>query len=215
MSVRMHETNVGNRLPPVCNMPATGMQHVRRDSDVRLWRCRFMIDVNRRGQPVKSPSAVRCRSSAALAMSAMWGRMYATIGEAAEAEAAAAAAAMRPGQPWTPPTLAGPPGPVTPPSLLPMVDPNRQFGGGRPLVWPRQAGEVARQSPHELLSGHGKSVKLMQDMFEEVRRLMVQTDLHLEAAMGRNVGNTLCPYPDNLPGAVQNMAGTFKVPYSL
>jgi hypothetical protein len=96
-----------------------------------------------------------------------------------------------------------------------MVDPNRQFGGGRPLVWPRQAGEVARQSPHELLSGHGKSVKLMQDMFEEVRRLMVQTDLHLEAAMGRNVGNTLCPYPDNLPGAVQNMAGTFKVPYSL
>ena len=139
---------------------------------------------------------------------AMWGRVYAAIGAAAEEEMAA----MPPGQP---PTLAGPPGPVTPPSLLPTVDPNRQFGGGRPLVWPRQAGEVARQSPHELLSGHGKSVKLMQDMFEEVRRLMVQTDLHLEAAMGRNVGNTLCPYPDNLPGAVQNMAGTFKVPYSL
>jgi hypothetical protein len=25
----------------------------------------------------------------------------------------------------------------------------------------------------------------------------------------------LCPYPDNLPGTVENMAGTFKVPYSL
>ena len=55
MSVRMHETNVGNRLPPVCNMPATGMQHVRHDSDVRLWRCRVMIEQHRPGQVPRAP----------------------------------------------------------------------------------------------------------------------------------------------------------------
>ena len=55
----------------------------------------------------------------------------------------------------------------------------------------------------------------MQDNFEEAIRLMVQTDLHLEAAMGRNVGNTLCARPEALSETVENMACTFKVPYSL
>ena len=57
MSVRMHETNVGNRLPPVCNMPATGMRHVRHDSEVRLSRCRFMIEQHPPAQLVKCPSS--------------------------------------------------------------------------------------------------------------------------------------------------------------
>ena len=137
---------------------------------------------------------------------AMWGNMYAR-GAAAEDPPA-----TPPGQPPTPP---GPPSPVTPPSLLPAVDPMRQFGGRRPLIWPRQVGELAPQFPHQLLSGHGDEVKVMQGNFEEAIRLMVQTDLHLEAAMGRNVGNTLCSRPEALRETVENMGCTFKVPYSL
>ena len=45
--------------------------------------------------------------------------------------------------------------------------------------------------------------------------MMVQTGLHLEAAMGRNVGNTLSAHPESLRVTVDEMAQTFKVPYSL
>ena len=137
----------------------------------------------------------------------MWGSMCDATGAAAEDPPA-----TPPGQP---PTPLGPPSPVTPPSLLPRVDPNRQSAGGRPFIWPRQPGEVARQSPHDLLSGHGNGVKLMQDTYMEVLRLMFQTDFHLEAAMGRNLGNTVCEHPEMLPQTVEHMARTFKVPYSL
>ena len=137
---------------------------------------------------------------------AMWGSVYAT-GAADEDPPA-----TPPGQP---PTPLGPSSPVTPPSLLPRVDPSRQAAGGRLFTWPRQSGEVARQHPSALLSGHGSGVKLMQDTYMEVLRLMFQTDFHLEAAMGRNVGNTVCEHPEMLPQTVEHMASTFKVPYSL
>ena len=58
--------------------------------------------------------------------------------------------------------------------------------------------------------------KDMQDDFQEAMRMMVQTQLHLEAAMGRNVGNTLSgAHPEALHETVDHMAHTFKVPYSL
>ena len=46
---------------------------------------------------------------------------------------------------------------------------------------------------------------------------MVMTDLHLEAAMGRNLGNTLSLKGDlgTFGHAVEDMTETFEVPYSL
>ena len=136
---------------------------------------------------------------------AMWSGMYAR-GAAAEDQPA-----MPPGQPPMPP---GPPSPVTPTDVL-TVDPRRQFAGQRSLVWPRQPGDPAPQFPRDLLSGHGNAVQVMQDNFQEAMRMMVQTDLHLEAAMGRNVGNRLSAHPEALRETVENMGCTFKVPYSL
>ena len=136
---------------------------------------------------------------------AMWGGVY-PMGAAAEDQPA-----MPPGQPLVPPWL---PSPVTPTDVL-TVDPRRQFAGQRSLVWPRQPGDPAPLFPHDLLSGHGNAVQDMQDNFQEAMRMMVQTELHLEAAMGRNVGNTLSAHPERLRDTVDDMAHTFKVPYSL
>ena len=136
---------------------------------------------------------------------AMWGGVYA-MGEEPDQPA------TPPGQPPVPPPW--PPSPVTPTDVL-TVDPRRQFAGRRPLVWPRQPGDPAPLFPHDLLSGHGNEVQDMQDNFQEAMRMMVQTELHLEAAMGRNVGNRLSAHPEALRDTVDHMAHTFKVPYSL
>ena len=137
---------------------------------------------------------------------AMWGGVYAR-GEAPEDQPA-----TPPGQPPVPPPW--PPSPVTPTDVL-TVDPRRQFAGQRSLVWPRQPGDPAPLFPHDLLSGHGNAVQDMQDNFQEAMRMMVQTELHLEAAMGRNVGNRLSAHPEALRDTVGHMRDTFKVPYSL
>ena len=55
----------------------------------------------------------------------------------------------------------------------------------------------------------------MQAAMKEVMKLMAMTGFHLEAAMGRNMGNTLCRNPDMLLHAVEDMTSTFSVPYSL
>ena len=125
------------------------------------------------------------------------------------------------GEPW--PATGGdghgePAQPATPPSIFAAeqpVDIDPAFAGGRPFTWPGQGGDVAPRSPHRLLHGHEADVKNMQAAMKEVMKLMVMTDLHLEAAMGRNMGNRLCPNPGMLLHAVEDMASTFSVPYSL
>ena len=126
------------------------------------------------------------------------------------------------GEPW-PATGGGdghgePSQPATPPDLLAaeqLVASDRTYAGGRYFTWPDQGGDVAPRSPHMLLHKHGADVKNMQAAMEEVLKLMVMTDLHLEAAMGRNLGNTLCTKPHMLLGVVEDMTLCFSVPYSL
>ena len=108
--------------------------------------------------------------------------------------------------------------PDMPPGLLAaeqLVDIDRVTAGGRDFTWPDQLGDVAPRSPHMLLHKHGADVKNMQEAMKEVLKLMVMTDLHLEAAMGRNLGNRLCAKPGNLSHAVEDMTECFSVPYSL
>ena len=126
------------------------------------------------------------------------------------------------GEPW-PATGGGdghgePAQPATPPSILAaeqLVDIDRAIAGGPPFTWPDQGGDIAPRSPHRLLHGHEADVKNMQAAMKEVMKLMVMTDLHLEAAMGRNLGNRLCAKPGNLSHAVEDMTECFSVPYSL
>ena len=108
--------------------------------------------------------------------------------------------------------------PDTPPGLLAaeqLVDIDRVTAGGRDFTWPDQLGDVAPRSPHMLLHKHGADVENMQAAMKDVLKLMVMTDLHLEAAMGRNLGNTLCTKPHMLVGVVEDMTLCFSVPYSL
>ena len=110
--------------------------------------------------------------------------------------------------------------PDTPPDVLAaaqLVDFDRVTAGGRDFTWPDQLGEVAPRSPHMLLQGREAEVEKMQAVMKEVLQLMVVTDLHLEAAMGRNLGNRLSPTgtPGTFGHAVEDMTYTFSVPYSL
>ena len=68
-----------------------------------------------------------------------------------------------------------------------------------------------------LLHGRQAEVEKMQAVMKEVLQLMVMTDLHLEAAMGRNLGNRLAPRGDlgTFGNAVEDMTDSFEVPYSL
>ena len=145
------------------------------------------------------------------------------------AAAAAAAPAALDGdgvkeeEPMAQPVPVMPPGqpqPDTPPQLLAarqLVDFNRVAAGGRDFTWPDQGGDVAPHSPHLLLYGRKAEVDKMQAVMKEVLHLMVATDLHLEAAMGRNLGNTLSLKGDlgTFGHAVEDMTETFTVPYSL
>ena len=110
--------------------------------------------------------------------------------------------------------------PDTPPQLLAagqLVDFNRVAAGGRAFTWPDQLGEIAPHSPHLLLYRRQAEVEKMQAVMKEVLQLMVATDLHLEAAMGRNLGNRLSPTgnPGTFGHAVEDMTDSFEVPYSL
>ena len=110
--------------------------------------------------------------------------------------------------------------PDTPPAVLAaaqLVDFNRVSAGGRDFTWPDQLGEVALHSPHMLLHRREAEVEKMQAVMKEVLQLMVTTDLHLEAAMGRKLGNRLAPLGDlgTFGNAVEDMTVTFTVPYSL
>ena len=200
MSVRTHKTNVGNRLPQVCNMFATGMQQVCYDSDVMLCHAGAASLPQAAKRPYTSPSF----SPPAMAM---WGEVYGGDGHAGGEDDAQLA------QPWP-----AQPQPTTPPSLLAamqLVDADRTFAGGREFSWPNQHGRPASRSPHMLLRGRGHTVNDMLGAMFAVMKLMVSTDHHLEAAMGRNMGNTLCRNPDRLPDNVADMLETFEVPYSL
>ena len=110
--------------------------------------------------------------------------------------------------------------PDTPPAVLAaaqLVDFNRVSAGGRDFTWPDQLGEVAKRSPHMLLHRREAEVEKMQAVMKEVLQPMVMTDLHLEAAMGRNLGNRLSLKGDlgTFGHAVEDMTYTFSVPYSL
>ena len=108
--------------------------------------------------------------------------------------------------------------PTTPPDVLAAEQPvasDREVAGGRPFTWPDQGGRMAPLSPHMLLQEHKKKVMDMQTAMKDVIKMVVSTDLHLEAAMGRNLGNTLCLNPGKLIQAVDDMDSVFQVPYSL
>ena len=107
--------------------------------------------------------------------------------------------------------------PCTVDSWAQPVDFNRVAAGGRAFTWLDQLGEIAPHSPHLLLYRRQAEVEKMQAVMKEVLQLMVATDLHLEAAMGRNLGNRLCPdgHPGNFGHAMEDMTYTFSVPCSL
>ena len=111
-----------------------------------------------------------------------------------------------------------PSSPATPPELLAAeqgVDFDRITAGARDFTWPAQGGDVAPRSPHMLLHGREADVQNTQAAMKEVLKLMVIVDLHLEAAMGRNLGNRLCTHPGVLGRAMEDMTTIFSVPYSL
>ena len=114
----------------------------------------------------------------------MWGEVYGGDGHAV-------------GQDDAQPEQPGPaqPQPTTPPSLLTAmqeVDADRTCAGRREFSWPDQPGTPAPRSPHLLLTCRRQTVNDMQGAMFAVMKLMVSTDHHLEAAMGRDVGSTLC-----------------------
>ena len=125
-------------------------------------------------------------------------------------------------QPGTP--LPPPPQPVTLPPLAGHVDPDRTIAGGRAFLWPEQHGQLAPANPGGIPSGElghvlppvGRfTIPEMQRAQWAVMKLMVMTDRHLEAAMGRSRGSALCLYPDNIPEAIKRMTEAYEVPYGL
>ena len=104
------------------------------------------------------------------------------------------------------------PQPVTPPDLVPRVDPGRRVAGGREFTWPAQPGPLAPRDPQGLLGPavSPRHLAAMQEDMEAVLRLVVMTDHHLEAALGRNHGNTLCAFPGMIGHAMAKMSDVFK-----
>ena len=194
-------------------MSAAGMQQVCNDSDVVLCHAR-LASLPRPQLPAgQAPQVV------SLPPSAMW-----PAAAAAAARAALDGDGVQEEEPMAfPPVPVMPPGqpqPDTPPDVLAAAQPvdfNRVAAGGRAFTWPGQGGDVAPHSPHMLLYGRKAAVDEMQAVMKEVLHLMVATDLHLEAAMGRNLGNTLSLTGDlgTFGQSVEDMTETFTVPYSL
>ena len=114
--------------------------------------------------------------------------------------------------------------PVTPPPVAGHVDPARTIVGGRAFLWPEQHGVLAPANPGGIPSGElghvlppldRGTIPDMQRAQWAVMKLMVMTDRHLEAAMGRSRGSALCLHPANLPEAIQRMTESYEVPYGL
>jgi hypothetical protein len=120
-----------------------------------------------------------------------------------------------PAAPRTPEDLlagAAEPGHESPDMVVPE---DRRAAGGRDIIWPAQGGVPAPLQPSHLLGGLKKEVVAMQELHQEVYALMMFTETHLEAALGRNRGNRLCRSPGNFPTVIPAMKDTLEVPYSL
>lgn len=195
------------------------MQQVCHDSDVRLWRCVTLNCLPRASPCQHTLPAYPAKHSSAMSAGAQ--QPPAGVAVPTTPEELLAGAVGGPPAPHTPEALvegaggAGHDGHEGDDDAAMFVPEERQGCPRRWFRWPRQGGERAPRKAWHLLRDHRDAVWEMQEMHQSVYQLLMFTENHLEAALGRNLGNRLCPNPDNLGMVLPVMTERLRVPYSL